>query len=97
MASLRLLRPLSIGLTASAVLATPLLARPSSLYAYCDDSKHASTSPRDWSFSQYSRDAQTPVVRKGGVNPRIYRQISSGSIIGTFRLSGASGSPLSLL
>ncbi|KAF4303275.1 hypothetical protein GTA08_BOTSDO09188 [Botryosphaeria dothidea] len=84
MAALRLLRPLSVGLTASAVLAAPLLARPTSLHAYCDDSASAASpvSPRDWSFSQYSRDARAPVVRKGRVNPRVWRQVSSGSIIG---------------
>ncbi|KAK7707312.1 hypothetical protein SLS57_009333 [Botryosphaeria dothidea] len=84
MAALRLLRPLSVGLTASAVLAAPLLARPTSLHAYCDDSASAASpvSPRDWSFSQYSRDARTPVVRQGRANPRIWRQVSSGSIIG---------------
>lgn len=93
MAALRLLRPLSVGLTASAVLAAPLLARPTSLHAYCDDSASAASpvSPRDWSFSQYSRDARTPVVRQGRANPRIWRQVSSGSIIGTlvgsFRVS----------
>lgn len=84
MASLRLLRPLSVGLTASAVLAAPLLARPSSFRLRCDDTAGRSpVSPRDWSFEQYSREARTPVVRKGRANPRIWRQISSGSIIGT--------------
>ncbi|EKG15986.1 hypothetical protein MPH_06807 [Macrophomina phaseolina MS6] len=83
MAALRLLRPLSVGLTASAVLAAPLLARPRSFRLHCDDSASTSSvSPRDWSFSQYSRDARAPVVRNGRANPRIWRQISSGSIIG---------------
>ncbi|KAL1637281.1 hypothetical protein SLS58_009372 [Diplodia intermedia] len=83
MASLRLLRPLSVGLTASALLAAPLLTRPSSFRLYCDDAAgRSAVSSRDWSFDQYSRDARTPIVRKGRANPRIWRQISSGSIIG---------------
>ncbi|GME29058.1 uncharacterized protein LTHEOB_269 [Neofusicoccum parvum] len=75
MASLRLLRPLAVGLTASAVLAAPLLARPSSLRVYCDSSAGSSpVSARDWSFSHDNARNTTRGKRKSGINPRIWRQ-----------------------
>ena len=44
----------------------------------------SSTSPKDWSFSQYQHDAQTPVVNsRGGLNAKAVRQMTLGSILGT--------------
>ena len=44
----------------------------------------SSTSPKDWSFSQYQADAQTPVVNsRGGLNAKAVRQMTLGSILGT--------------
>jgi hypothetical protein len=44
----------------------------------------SSTSPKDWSFSQYQADAQTPVVtRRGGLNAKAVRQMTLGSILGS--------------
>ncbi|KAF2087007.1 hypothetical protein K490DRAFT_14023, partial [Saccharata proteae CBS 121410] len=42
----------------------------------------SSVSPKDWSFSQYKRDAKAPVVSNGRINSRVWRQASSGSILG---------------
>ena len=36
------------------------------------------------SGNSYSRNAKTPVVREGGLNPAAIRQVSSGSIIGMY-------------
>ena len=44
----------------------------------------SSISPKDWSFSQYQHDAQTPVVNsRGGLNAKAVRQMTLGSILGT--------------
>lgn len=49
------------------------------------DSGSTTVSPKDWSFSQYQSDARVPVVKKdGGFNARAIRQLSAGSIAGTF-------------
>lgn len=41
------------------------------------------SNPKDWSFSQYQRDAKTPVVNsRGGLNARAVRQVTLGSILG---------------
>jgi hypothetical protein len=43
----------------------------------------SSTSPKDWSFSQYQHDAQAPVVNsRGGLNAKAVRQMTLGSILG---------------
>ena len=48
------------------------------------DASPGGVSPKDWSFSQYSNDAKTPLVKKnGGLNPGSVRQMSLGSILGT--------------
>jgi hypothetical protein len=45
----------------------------------------SSSTPKDWTFSQYQRDAQTPVVTsRGGLNAKAVRQMTLGSILGTF-------------
>lgn len=45
----------------------------------------AASKPADWSFSQYQRDAHAPVVNKrGGLNPTAVKQMTWGSILGTF-------------
>ena len=33
-------------------------------------------------FRTYERDAKVPVFKNGGLNPRAYGQISSGSVVG---------------
>jgi hypothetical protein len=48
----------------------------------------SSTSPKDWSFSQYQNNAQAPVVNsRGGLNAKSVRQMTLGSILGTLRSS----------
>lgn len=43
----------------------------------------APTDPKDWSFSQYQRDAKTPVINnRGGLNAQAVRQLTIGSILG---------------
>ena len=43
----------------------------------------SSSNPKDWSFSQYQRDAQAPVVNnRGGLNAKAVRQMTLGSILG---------------
>ena len=34
------------------------------------------------SFKSYSRDAKVPVFKDGRPNPRAYRQVTAGSIVG---------------
>lgn len=47
------------------------------------DSSPVSASPKDWSFSQYERDAKVPIVKKrGGLNPKAVKQFTTGSILG---------------
>lgn len=47
------------------------------------DSSPSAVSPKDWSFSQYQSDAQTPILTSGGrLNARAVRQMSAGSIFG---------------
>ena len=65
------------------VLAPPLLQAYRQRYAIRLDSSASGVSPKDWSFSQYQHDAQTPIVKQGGgLNARAVRQLSAGSIIG---------------
>lgn len=48
------------------------------------DSSPSALSPKDWSFSQYQNDAQTPILNSGGrLNARAVRQMSMGSIFGS--------------
>ncbi|KAK5108288.1 hypothetical protein LTR62_008603 [Meristemomyces frigidus] len=64
------------------------------------DSTGASTSPKDWSYSQYQQDASTPLVsQSGGLNPTAVRQLSMGSILGLAAGLGVSlfSKPLALL
>ncbi|PNS15604.1 inosine-5'-monophosphate dehydrogenase [Sphaceloma murrayae] len=75
--------PVLLGLTAlgasSILLGNPLAQRRRLML----DSSPSSVSARDWSYSQYQRDASVPVFSQGGgLNPRAIRQISAGSIIG---------------
>ncbi|KAF2158193.1 hypothetical protein K461DRAFT_318174 [Myriangium duriaei CBS 260.36] len=56
--------------------------------------------PRDWSFSQYQRDASVPITTsRGGLNPRAVRQVSAGSITGVIAGLAVStfSKPLALL
>lgn len=44
----------------------------------------SSTSPKDWSFSQYQNEARAPIVNShGGLNAKSVRQMTLGSILGT--------------
>lgn len=73
----RLSLPLTLGLGATTgLLAHNLLAlrRPSSYILRCDTPSAA--------FASYQRDAKTPVVKQGRMNPQVFRQISTGSITG---------------
>ncbi|KAI9706825.1 MAG: hypothetical protein M1820_004796 [Bogoriella megaspora] len=82
-----LLRPALRPLTATAFLSSTFLlayalSPPQSRLLLCDTSP-SPISPKDWSISQYQRDAQVPVVsRSGGLNARAVRQVSVGSIAG---------------
>ena len=74
--------PLFVGLGASSLLLSPLspLIQRRVLHL---DSTPVAASPKDWSFSQYERDAKTPIVKKrGGLNPKAVKQLSTGSILG---------------
>lgn len=45
----------------------------------------SSSSPKDWSFTQYQNEAAAPVVTsRGGINAKAVRQMTLGSILGTF-------------
>jgi len=82
MASLLLLRrPLAIGLGLTSFCTTYALLQPSrqSRLLYCD----SYATPLSSSLHSYSTNAQVPVVKKGRPNPAAYKQISSGSILGT--------------
>ena len=82
MASILLLRrPLAIGLGLTSFCATYSLLQPSrqSRLLYCD----SYATPLSSSLHSYSTNAQVPVVKKGRPNPAAYKQISSGSILGT--------------
>lgn len=70
-----------IGLGLGTTLLLPTLHSRRSLL-YLDSSPSTGLSAKDWSFSQYSRDAKAPVVKKGQLNPKAVRQISTGSILG---------------
>lgn len=49
------------------------------------DFSSSTSNPKNWSFNQYQRDAKTPVVNKrGGLNAKAVRQITTGSVLGTF-------------
>jgi len=43
----------------------------------CDASPQASKA-----FSTYQTDAKVPIIREGRINTGVYREISSGSILG---------------
>ncbi|KAF4548173.1 Hypothetical protein D9617_31g064090 [Elsinoe fawcettii] len=77
-------RPMMLGMTAlgaSSLLLTPQSYRRKLLL----DSSPSSISAKDWSYSQYQRDARVPILNEGGgLNPRAIRQISAGSILGVF-------------
>lgn len=80
--------PLIAGLGISTAVLFPSLLSPyrtRSLH-YLDSAVSAS-SPKDWSFSQYTNEARTPVVKQNGkMNPRAIRQISAGSILGMWNV-----------
>ncbi|GAB7347734.1 hypothetical protein MBLNU459_g5286t1 [Dothideomycetes sp. NU459] len=77
--SQRALFGIGLGLSSSLLLPT-LHSHRSRLLL---DSSPSGVSAKDWSFSQYSRDAKAPVVKKNGaLNPKAVRQISTGSILG---------------
>ena len=81
MASIFCARPLGVGLGLGLAFGSYAALRPQhSRFSYCDA---PAVSAKDWSYTQYQRDAKVPVVKKGGLNPRAVRQISSGSILGT--------------
>lgn len=43
----------------------------------------SSSTSKDWTFSQYQNNAQTPVVTShGGLNAKAVRQMTTGSILG---------------
>ena len=43
----------------------------------------SSSTSKDWTFSQYQNNAQTPVVTsRGGLNAKAVRQMTTGSILG---------------
>jgi hypothetical protein len=43
----------------------------------------SSSASKDWTFSQYQNNAQTPVVTsRGGLNAKAVRQMTTGSILG---------------
>ena len=72
--------PLLIGLGTFSAATLLLPNRPRTHYL---DATSSTLSPKDWSYSQYQRDAQAPVLsKKGGLNPNAVRQVSLGSIVG---------------
>ncbi|KAF2219767.1 hypothetical protein BDZ85DRAFT_40935 [Elsinoe ampelina] len=77
-------RPMMLGISAlgaSSILLSPMLHRRTLLL----DSSPSSVSAKDWSYSQYQKDAKVPIFGQGGgLNPRAIRQISAGSILGVF-------------
>ncbi|KAL1302281.1 hypothetical protein AAFC00_002699 [Neodothiora populina] len=80
----RLSRPMTYGLGLSLATASVMHFRksPSSRLIQCDTTS-GGVSPRDWSFSQYTSDAKTPVVNSDGrLNRGAVRQITRGSIAG---------------
>ena len=80
-----LLRPLfrpqalGLGLGLSMVTYHALHQRPMRL-----DSSPVSGSSGVFSADTYGRNAKTPVVQGGHLNPRAVRQISSGSVVGMY-------------
>lgn len=72
---------LGIGLASTTLLS---LHQPQSRrLLQCDAALAPTSSPKDWSFSQYQSEARAPVVRKdGSLNPSAVRQITKGSILG---------------
>ncbi|KAJ8611365.1 hypothetical protein MRB53_038035 [Persea americana] len=101
MASL-LLRPrplavgLSLGLT-SLFASRQLSSHPR--YLLCDAPAYQPSSPFE-GYSSYTKEARTPVVTSSGrVNPKVYRQLSAGSIAGLAGgiLVGVFSKPLALL
>lgn len=89
MASRILFNPISyrvpqiIGLSLSTAILFPSLLSPyqNKRLLYCDTAI-AGSNPADWSFTQYQKQARTPIVKNGKPNPGAIRQISSGSICG---------------
>lgn len=49
----------------------------------CEASGASPTATVADSFKTYTRDAKVPVFKDGRPNPQAYRQISTGSIVGT--------------
>lgn len=81
----RLSKPLTYGLGIGLASTTLLsLRQPQSRrLLQCDAALGATSSPKDWSFSQYQSEARAPVVKKDGkLNPSAVRQITKGSIFG---------------
>jgi len=74
--------PMFVGFGASSLLLSPLSPLMQRRVLHLDSSP-VSASPKDWSFSQYERDAKVPIVKKrGGLNPKAVKQLSTGSILG---------------
>lgn len=94
MASLLLTRrpfltPFTLTLGLSTAFAAHAVGRPRLVYC---DGPVATVSD---SVRTYSRDAKVPVVKGGRPNPAAYKQISSGSILGTWTIgAGRAGTGL---
>lgn len=71
---------LTLGLGLSSLYATQALQRQKPLL--CEAQGTTPVGSVSESFKTYSRDAKVPVFKNGRPNPRAYRQISSGSIVG---------------
>lgn len=71
---------LTLGLGLSSLYATQAIYRQRPLL--CEVSAGASRTSLSESFQSYARDAKVPVFKDGRPNPRAYRQISAGSIVG---------------
>ncbi|PSK56478.1 hypothetical protein B9Z65_6102 [Elsinoe australis] len=99
MAFLLARRSMMLGITAlgaSSLLLGPISYRRRTLL----DTSPSPVSAKDWSYSQYQRDAKVPIFgESGGLNPRAIRQISAGSILGVFAGMAVStfSKPLTLL
>ncbi|KAK3064217.1 hypothetical protein LTS18_009103, partial [Coniosporium uncinatum] len=84
MASRILLRPTTAALFTTSIVAAPLLLHPNLngklLRPHlCDAITNSNVAAKDWSFTQYTEDARTPIVTKDGkFNGRALRQVSAG-------------------
>lgn len=88
MASLFLLRrPLALGLGLSTAFAAHTLYRAHSRPMLCESPVARASD----AFRGYTQTAQVPVVKGGRTNPNAYKQISSGSILGTYDADGWDG------